>query len=145
MTSSTETHEFVASTCLHIGRPCPAAEQMLRRLSQAIVTAKDVTQDDFEISGQGILNGCAKNCPARFVANHSRIRIFCDVKDDATTEALDQFADAMLSGCFSQHDHTLSYGPASSRPPRAFAEARPHKTVPAIRESSGLSTPSLQT
>ena len=74
-------HEFVSTTCMHLGRPCPAAQRMLKALAQALDSARPLTQDDFEISGESRLDGCEKACPARFAANHSRIRVFCDVID----------------------------------------------------------------
>ena len=73
------THDFVATTCLHLGRPCPAAERMLRALADALAQARGVTREDFEMTGESQLDGCEKACPARFAARHDRIRVFCDV------------------------------------------------------------------
>ena len=118
--ATTMTHDFVATTCLHLGRPCPAAERMLRALAGALDKARHVTQEDFEIIGDSQLDGCEKACPARFAARHDRIRVFCDVAPATETAALDRFADAMLSPALD------SFGLASAEAmPRAFGEARP--------------------
>lgn len=113
-------HEFVSTTCMHLGRPCPAAQRMLKALAQALDSARPLTQDDFEISGESRLDGCEKACPARFAANHSRIRVFCDVTSSTKTETLDRFADAMLSS-----DANTMSSTCVSEIPRAFGEARP--------------------
>ncbi|WP_255731316.1 hypothetical protein [Phaeobacter sp. B1627] len=93
----TSTHDFVATTCLHLGRPCPAAERMLRALAGALDKARTVTREDFEITGESRLDGCEKACPARFAARHDRIRVYCDVAATTDMAALDRFADAMLA------------------------------------------------
>jgi len=120
MSKTETTHDFVATTCLHLGRPCPAAERMLRALAGALDKARGVTREDFEISGESQLDGCEKACPARFAASHDRIRVFCDVTPATETETLDRFADAMLS------PDVMHVGAASvAEMPRAFGEARP--------------------
>ena len=120
MENPEQTHDFVATTCLHLGRPCPAAERMLRALAGALDRARGVTQEDFEISGESQLDGCEKACPARFAASHDRIRVFCDVSATTETETLDRFADAMLSP-----DMIALHASSSAEVPRAFGEARP--------------------
>ncbi|NIZ14159.1 hypothetical protein [Phaeobacter sp. HF9A] len=116
---TTLTHDFVATTCLHLGRPCPAAERMLRALAGALDQARGMTQEDFEITGESLLDGCEKACPARFAASHHRIRVFCDVSPTTETETLDRFADAMLS------PEMMSFASAAREEmPRAFGEAR---------------------
>ncbi len=121
MKTDTElTHDFVATTCMHLGRPCPAAERMLRALAGALAHARDVTCEDFEMTGESQLDGCEKACPARFAARHDRIRVFCDVTASTETATLDRFADAMLS-----LDGTFPAATALTDMPRAFGEARP--------------------
>jgi len=120
MENPEQTHDFVATTCMHLGRPCPAAERMLRALAGALDRARAVTRDDFEISGDSQLDGCEKACPARFAASHDRIRVFCDVSASTETETLDRFADAMLSP-----DMADLPARSAAEVPRAFGEARP--------------------
>ncbi|WP_416367755.1 hypothetical protein [Tritonibacter mobilis] len=146
MTDHTETrdagtHEFVSTTCLHLGRPCPAAQRMLAALAKALDSARGLTKDDFEISGESRLDGCEKACPARFAANHARIRVFCDVQATTKTETLDRFADAMLSA-----DGGSAHGTSSADMPRAFGEARPARPpvqAPSIRHPQGAQRPRL--
>ena len=97
MTKTDQTHHFSETTCRHIGGPCPAMTRMLRALAGALDKARPVTQEDFEICGESILDGCSRECPARFFATHDRIRVFCDVSAEADRRKLDQFADALLS------------------------------------------------
>lgn len=131
MTKETHmTHDFVATTCMHLGRPCPAAERMLRALAGALDKARHVTQEDFEITGDSQLDGCEKACPARFAARHDRIRVFCDVAPATETADLDRFADAMLSPVLAGVGLT-----SAEAMPRAFGEARPRVTAP---EKPGL-------
>ncbi len=119
-----KTHDIVATTCLYLGRPCPAAERMLLALAGALNQARAVTRADFEITGDSQLDGCEKACPARFAARHDRIRVFCDVTTSADTADLDRFADAMLSTGLDG----LSAPPREM--PRAFGEARPLRLSP---------------
>ncbi len=96
MNWTNKTHDCAVTHCMLLGRPCPAAQNMLNALSASMDRAKGLTKDEFEIAGQTGLSACAKGCMARFVASHQRIRIFCDVSDQADQSGLDRFADAML-------------------------------------------------
>lgn len=119
--ATSDTHSFMATTCLHLGRPCPAAERMIRVLAQALDMAKGSTDGDFEVSGQSLLDGCEKSCPARFQASHSRIRVFCGAQETDDLGALNQFADAMLA------PHVL---PVPTKvTPGSFVEALPKATA----------------
>lgn len=113
-------HSCAATYCITLGRPCPAAQRMLNALSASMNQAKAVTEEHFEISGEASLSACEAGCMARFIASHSRIRLFCDVPKSADQTALDQFADA----CFGDHIHQL-YPTHSTPPPRALAQAHP--------------------
>ena len=125
MTKTTpSTHDIVATTCLHLGRPCPAAERMLRALAGALDKARSVTRDDFEITGESRLDGCEKACPARFTARHDRIRVFCDVASATDMAALDRFADTMLSPTALPAAVFCTVRDVTELP-RAFGEARP--------------------
>lgn len=97
MTILDQTHQFSETTCTHLGGPCPAMARMLRALATALDKARPVTEGDFEICGESILDGCPRQCPARFFATHDRIRVFCDVSPKADRGTLDLFADALLS------------------------------------------------
>lgn len=97
MAKMDQTHHFSETTCTHLGAPCPALAKMLQALARALSQARPVTQDDFEICGQSTLDGCPRQCPARFFATHDRIRVFCDVSATAARGPLDQFADTLLS------------------------------------------------
>ncbi|MQQ09162.1 hypothetical protein GFB49_11905 [Epibacterium sp. SM1979] len=116
-----ETHEMAATHCPKLGRPCPAALEMLQALSAAMTQAKPVTQDDFEMTGHSTLKACGAGCQARFVASHAQIRVFCDVSDSAEQKVLDQLADAMFS-----NDLIPSIArPSSDHLPCAVAQALP--------------------
>lgn len=97
MTLIDRTHVFSETTCTHLGAPCPAMSRMLQALAGALHQARDVTQEDFEICGQSNLDGCARQCPARFFATHERIRVFCDVQAETERRSLDRFADTLLA------------------------------------------------
>jgi predicted metal-binding protein len=85
-----------ATICQHLGRPCPAAGQVVAQLTAALKSAAPFTAEDFEIDGSTTLNGCDRPCPAKFSASHSRIRVYCGVGQEAETEGLNQFADAIF-------------------------------------------------
>lgn len=116
-----ETHNCAATHCPKIGRPCPAAMRMLKALSASMSQAKGVTEDNFEMTGQAGLNACPDGCMARFVASHSRIRVFCGVTDAAEQSDLDRFADIMLC---TKRTSLTSLGKLTERP-RALAQAVP--------------------
>lgn len=120
MTKPMTKRDFIASNCPHLGRPCPAADHMLRTLAQAMDAAQPVTAEDFEITGDSQLQGCPNGCPARYIASHNRIRIFCGVDAAAQAHTLDQYADHMLSP-----NYTPMPAHVAANAPRAFAEARP--------------------
>ncbi|WP_293577614.1 hypothetical protein [Phaeobacter sp.] len=94
------THSYSLSTCMHLGRPCPAAERMIARLSSAMMQARSSTQDDFEITGTCQLDTrdakCPASCPAIFVASHDRIRVFGGVAQTDDQTELNRFADALF-------------------------------------------------
>lgn len=91
-----QTHHFSQSICMHHGAPCPALARMLTALAGAVDKARPVTTAEFELCGESLLDGCARHCPARFIATHDRIRVFCDVTDTTETQALDRFADSLF-------------------------------------------------
>lgn len=93
---TTQTHELAVTTCQHSGIACPAVGRMLKALSQALLSARQTTQDDFEVIGESTLDGCSRQCRARFFASHDRIRVFCDVASAADRADLDRFANAIL-------------------------------------------------
>lgn len=97
MTKIDQTHFFSETICTHTNSPCPAMGKMLRALAGALDKARPTTQEDFEISGESRLDGCSRQCAARFFASHERIRVFCDVNAEADQNRLDQFADMLLS------------------------------------------------
>lgn len=97
MTATETTHHFSESICSHLGAPCPAMHRMLRALAGALEKAKPLTEDDFEICGASELDGCNRQCPARFFATHDRIRVFCGVSAEGDRSGLDRFADSLLS------------------------------------------------
>mgnify|MGYP006999719756 CR=1 FL=1 len=90
------THRYSLSNCQYLGRPCPAAERMLSRLTTALGQARTVTTDNFEIAGNCELTACDRPCQARFSASHDRIRIYCGISPEADQGSLDQFADALF-------------------------------------------------
>ena len=122
--TSEATHDFTLSVCMHLGRPCPAANQMLRTLAKALASAKGYTEDEFEVTGESELEGCDRSCRARFQASHDRIRVFCGTEEDADLPALNRFADAMLSPTAAPYHGTAA--------PRSFGEARPLKSPAAL-------------
>ena len=120
MTQAEETHHLSQTTCMHLGTHCPALTRMLQALATAMTKASALTDADFAFSGESFLDGCNRRCPARFVASHARIRVFCDVTPDADTAELDLFADTLL----------LSASPGSpasriKQRPCAFGEVLP--------------------
>lgn len=134
MTKIDQTHHFSETTCTHIGSPCPAMGEMLRALAGALNTARLVTDEDFEICGESSLNGCPRQCPARFFATHDRIRVFCDVNAEADQSKLDLFADALLS------PRSMGF-PATqvTAYPCALGEAVPkQRTTPKVRARQAL-------
>lgn len=133
---STETHHFSQSICMHQGSSCPALSRMLRALAAAVDKARPVTAPEFELCGESLLDGCARHCPARFVATHDRIRVFCDVRAAADTLSLDRFADSLFqpnAGAFS--------AAMLEHPPCAMGEAIP--MLPQPRPSTHMSQPAL--
>ena len=116
-----ETHEMAATHCPKLGRPCPAALEMLRALSAAMTQAKPVTQEGFEMTGHSTLKACGAGCQARFVASHAQIRVFCDVSKSAEQKVLDQLADAM----FVKDAIPRMALPSSDHLPCAVAQALP--------------------
>jgi len=92
-----KTHNFAATTCKHLGRPCPAAVRMVGKLAEAMTKAAPMTAEDFEICGHTTLDGCTRKCPAQFISGHDRIRIYCGVDDSADRDGLERFADAILA------------------------------------------------
>ncbi len=124
MTKQLTKRDFITSNCPHLGRPCSAVNHMLRTLAQAMDMAQPVTADDFEITGDSQLQGCPNGCPARYIASHKRIRIFCGVDAAAQADTLDQYADHMLNP-----SHTPMPAYVAANAPRAFAEARPRSQM----------------
>lgn len=118
---SDQTHGYTATDCPDLGRPCPAAERMITRLAAALTQARPLTQEDFEITGNTVLDGCPKSCPAQFAASHDRIRIYCGVEAQTPRAGLDRFADAM----FSPGDSGFAATTAKARP-CALIEAIPN-------------------
>ncbi len=115
--ASEATHNFTLSICMHLGRPCPAANRMLRTLANAVASAKETTEEGFEITGESSLEGCDRSCHAKFQASHDRIRVFCGTDTDDELTALNRFADAMLSPQAAPYHGTVA--------PQSFGEARP--------------------
>lgn len=120
MTKLDQTHYMSQTSCIHMGGTCPALARMLETLTAALNKARPVTTDDFEICGESKLDGCQRNCPARFFAAHDRIRVFCDVSQSAEREDLDHFADMLM-------DPRQIAKPAIAiqERPCAFGEVRP--------------------
>ena len=116
-----KTHFYTATDCIHLGRPCPAAERLVRKLAAAMTEAKPLTQEDFSITGSSALAGCPKGCAARFSASHEGIRVFCGAGEDADPAQLDRFADAM----FRTGGTGFAAGQAGSCRPCALSEALP--------------------
>ena len=123
--SGKETHYFSQSICMHQGAPCPALARMLTALAGAVNKARPVTAPEFEMCGESLLDGCARHCPARFIATHDRIRVFCDVSEETDTKSLDLFADSLFqAGAGSPSTVALS------PPPCAMGEAIPKRPTP---------------
>lgn len=122
-----QTHHFSQTRCMHLGGPCPALGKMLQALAGALDKARPVTEEDFEICGESILDGCPRHCPARFFATHDRIRVFCDVTDTAERAELDLFADMLLSPA-----GTPQAASRISQRPCALGEVRPRQPRPAV-------------
>lgn len=123
------THSYSVSSCRHLGRPCPAVERMIARLGMALDQARPSTTDDFEITGTCLLERCdahcASRCSARFVASHTRIRIFTGVDEDASLSGLDQFADAIFDPAASP------FVPKRNQTyPSGLAQALPRRSLP---------------
>jgi len=70
--------------------------RMLTALAGAVDMARPVTTEEFELCGESLLDGCARYCPARFIASHDRIRVFCDVTEATEIKALDLLADTLF-------------------------------------------------
>ncbi|UWS80127.1 hypothetical protein N1037_03615 [Phaeobacter sp. G2] len=119
-TTTKETHHFSQSICMHLGKPCPALTRMLTALAGALDKARPVTSAEFELCGDSLLDGCARHCPARFIASHDRIRVFCDVSEAADTATLDLFADTLF-----QPDSRAFSTTKLHQPPCAMGEALP--------------------
>ncbi len=96
-----KTHSCATTYCTKLGKPCPMAMRMLNALSHSMNTARGVTEEAFEITGTSELEpgetGCDTGCAVRFVADHSRIRIYCGVPKNAPQPGLDRFTDAIFS------------------------------------------------
>jgi len=120
----TASHLFTATVCQKTGATCPAVQEMAEKLSQAMVASRNVTDEDFEIEGNSVLKHCPQECPARFVASHDRIRIFCGVTPAADTEDLNRFANAL----FDPHPCAMTAG--TFERPCALAEAVPTPAQP---------------
>ncbi|MBE1285653.1 MAG: hypothetical protein GJ676_20240 [Rhodobacteraceae bacterium] len=95
-----KTHRFSASVCRHTGKPCPAAARVVRALAQAVDSAGRAASPDFEIEGSLDLDGCQRNCTARYSGNADMIRMYCDVSEQAEATMLDHMADALFSDDF---------------------------------------------
>ncbi len=115
----TNSHLFTATVCQHTGKTCAAVQRIVEKLSQAMVASKPMTSDDFEIEGTSVLKHCPRECPAKFIASHDRIRIFCGVTPEAETGELNRFADAL----FDPTPHSLAS--RMFERPCAIAEAVP--------------------
>lgn len=120
-----KTHRIAVSDCRHTGATCPALERMLKALCQALNSAKGLTDEDFEISGESQLDGCDRQCAARFFASHDRIRVFGGAEASAQQSGLERFADMLLTS----EGSALPAGCLPS-PPCAMGQALPQKTAP---------------
>ena len=89
-------YDYAATICQHTGKPCPALARLAKSLTHAVERAVAATGPDFELDGAIAVNGCARDCQARFSASRTRTRLFCDVAEDAPLPALDRLADVML-------------------------------------------------
>jgi hypothetical protein len=89
-------YDYSATICRHTGKPCAALGRLAATLTQAVDKAVSATGPDFELDGAIAVNGCARDCRARFAASQVRTRLFCDVSEDAPQAALDKLADVML-------------------------------------------------
>ncbi|MEP4036985.1 hypothetical protein [Pseudophaeobacter sp.] len=129
-TTTKDTHHFSQSICMHQGTTCPALARMLTALAGAVDKARPVTTEEFELCGESLLDGCARHCPARFIASHNRIRVFCDVTVTTDTKALDQLADTLFqadSRAFSvakPGPRPCAMGEAIPKPPHQQARAQ---------------------
>ncbi|MEM9628785.1 MAG: hypothetical protein AAGA21_21325 [Pseudomonadota bacterium] len=93
---SDDTHIFTCTNCRHLGAPCADATVLARKLVEAVRRASPFTAEDFEVTGHGRLEGCARTCPARFVANKTHISIYGDVSADTDLTSLASFADSFF-------------------------------------------------
>ena len=129
-TTTKDTHHISQSICMHQGSACPALTRMLTALAGALDKARPVTTPEFELCGESLLDGCARHCPARFIATHERIRVFCDVTEAADTKALDLLADSLFqsdSRAFATakpSPRPCAMGEALPKPPRQQASAQ---------------------
>ncbi len=131
-----ETHHFSQSICMHLGAPCPALSRMLAALAGAVDKARPVTTPDFELCGESLLDGCARHCPARFIATHDRIRVYCDVEAATDSKALELFADSLF-----QPDAQGFSGTQLDHRPCAMGQAIPR--LPHHRPDVPVSHPAL--
>ena len=123
-----KTYSYAATLCQHTGRPCPAAARIVKQLTQAVHRAGAATSPDFEIDGSADVQGCDRNCTARFVATQDQIRLFCGVSDDTANTTLDRIADAL----FDMSSPLAS--PGAAHIPCAMLQARTRPTHPTVPE-----------
>ncbi|MGC9370011.1 MAG: hypothetical protein ACP5DX_10775 [Paracoccaceae bacterium] len=128
-----DTHDFSCTTCRHSGAPCPAAARLAERLTAALRLSDPFTAEDFEITGSVRLTGCERSCAALYAASKGAVRIYCDVDEDADTDALDRFAAAF----FGPDAAGASLACAGlDRLPCAMVQALPH-TEPRAAAAAG--------
>ena len=136
---SSKTHDFTCTNCNHIGGPCADAGRLAKALADTIAIAWRFTAPDFEVSGHGRLQGCARTCCARFVARKAAVRIYCDVEAEADADTLEALADAFLTSDRS------TVAQASSRldaVPSGIVQAVPRQAaVDAMTNPSDLTRP----
>ena len=91
-----KTYDYSATLCQYTGKPCAALARLAGTLTQAIDRAVAAAGPEFEMEGSIAVNGCARDCTARFISSRTRTRLFCDIADDVPQVSLDRLADVML-------------------------------------------------
>ncbi|MEM9440256.1 MAG: hypothetical protein AAGA73_07420 [Pseudomonadota bacterium] len=93
---SDDTHVFTCTNCRHLGAPCADATVLAQKLVNAVRRASPFTAKDFEVTGHGRLEGCARTCQARFVASKSHVSIYGDIGADDDLASLASFANSFF-------------------------------------------------
>ena len=115
-------HIFTCTNCRPLGAPCADAAVLARKLVEAVRRASPFTAPDFEVTGHGRLEGCARTCPARFVASKAHVAIYGDVGANADLASFASFAASFFES--GQHE-TIELPAGLDRTPCEMVRAIP--------------------